>query len=1672
MDVPKLVYYHQQRQENTTWCLTHDIVREIHKVRQDVLTTLLTNHHNATTYIQVERKATAKTSHRAESSDERVNHHSIWIPPWWTSPVWTTPTQGNKVINLPDAKHRTTNIAAYPVGEQSSQHHPESLNTKTTFNPKESCKVNIPRGVNKANVSRLIKHLNEHAQLSLEALETRKGKLEEYYQAFTKVQSEIEDLAEEVSLDADQDLEREQFDEIYYECSDLISHKLRELHPINNQSTADISQATSTASNSKVIIQQNTLLPKIEIRPFDGNPIEWHSFHDTFQSLVHTDAQIPAVQKFYLLKNSLRGSVATIIESLNASEENYLVAWEMLKQRCDKPRQIIQTHIKLLLELPEISKDSPLGLRTLKEKALMHVNALKALQVPVDSWDAILIYIIIQKLDKATRRTWERSLDNAQMPKFNELIAFLNKQERGDEIEECSTAKYKYNNPTITNRGTNRIEKLSGARGQAYVNRRALTIPHNITLADPEFDKPAEIDALIGTTLFYKLLSIGQISLSNNANAVLQKTLLGWIVAGEVGNPERVAITKSCHLITAVDKQLTRFWEVEEVPTNKHLSNEELTCERFYVDSTIRGSDGRYTVRLPFNDQKGMLGDSYKMALRRFYSLEQKLAKDRILKQQYSEFLREYHDLGHMKEITRDNVKFEGYYIPHHAVVKEANLSTKVRVVFDASAKSTTNIALNDTLMVGPTIQRELVFTIMKFRLHNVVLAADVQKMYRQVKVNNYDAVYQKILWRDNEHDALRVFKLTTVTQGTAPAPFLATRTLQQLAEDESKHFPLAAVSLKNDFYVDDLLTGTSSVERAVELKNQLIKLLRRGGFEFHKWASNKHELAVESNNDNHVQNVCLNTNDQTRKLLGIYWDSIEDTIMYVIKPFDKDERPTKRSILSQIAHLFDPLGLLGPVIILAKLIMQELWKANLNWDESIPQSLHKKWTNLKEALPTLSQFKVVRQIALADVVSYQLHGFCDASEQAYGACIYLRSIDKFNKCSVQLVCAKSRVAPVKTITVPRLELCAAHLLTKLLKAVSEALQISYDKIKLWSDSTITLHWIKASPHTLKTFVANRVAEIQANSNPDDWNHIATDENPADYISRGQAPVKFLSNTHWLHGPAWLSQDESRWNIKELSSITVPDQRITTTLTVTGQVTESPGRAEQDNTEGNDTFERFSSIHKLNRFVALCRRAIANRKLENKVKGNYSVEELQNAHHQIIRVVQQKSFSRDIQRLKEGREVHPKSELLCLTPFLDVDGIIRVGGRLTHAAISYSRKYPIVLPRNHHITKLIISKEHIRNWHAGMQATLNSVRNNYWPIDGKNSTRHIIRKCIRCHRVNPKLPIYVMGDLPKNRVIQSRPFECVGLDYCGPFLLKEKKFRNKGKLKAYVAIFVCFATRAVHMELVTDLTTDTCLEAVKRFCARRGKPNHIYSDNATNFVGAKNEILKIRAFFLSEENQSTLTHSLLNDEINWHFIPPRSPHFGGLWEAAVKSFKQHLYRTVGDAMFTYEQFNTFIIEIESILNSRPLTSISSDPNDLTALTPAHFLIGGSLINIPEIDLRSVPTNRLSIWQHIHKLKQHFWQRWHKEYLNELRTRKKWHLGNGTEITVGKMVTIKEDNLPPMHWSIGRIIAVHSGTDNVVRVATVKTPTGVYKRSITKLAPLPIDNPTDNASILP
>ncbi|XP_058810349.1 uncharacterized protein LOC131675397 [Phymastichus coffea] len=424
---------------------------------------------------------------------------------------------------------------------------------------------------------------------------------------------------------------------------------------------------------------------------------------------------------------------------------------------------------------------------------------------------------------------------------------------------------------------------------------------------------------------------------------------------------------------------------------------------------------------------------------------------------------------------------------------------------------------------------------------------------------------------------------------------------------------------------------------------------------------------------------------------------------------------------------------------------------------------------------------------------------------------------------------------------------------------------------------------------------------------------------------------------------------------------------------------------------------------------------------------------MEKAEIQIFTMVQLECFPKEINLLKTALESSPGNYAVPfrkstkfdeLNPFIGEDDLIRVGGRLKKAKLIYVTKHPILLPSNHHVTDLIIRDLHENNLHTGIQSTLYLLRQRFWILNGKNQIRGIIHRCIECIRQSPNMMHAKMADLPESRVTQSLPFNHTGLDFFGPILIKEKKDRNRSFIKSYGCVFVCMASKAVHIELVSDLSSEGFLAALRRFVSRRGVPSHIFSDNGTNFVGANRELLEIYKLFKTDEFKKDIRSYTLTKRIEWHFNPPLSPHFGGLWEAAIKSFKHHLRRVLKDQKLTYEQLNTLLIEIEAILNSRPLCSISSDPNDPLAITPAHLLIGRIFSFLPEQNLVEVPDNRLSTYKFITKARQDFWNRWHKEYLNELQTRQKWHESTAV-LKPGSVVILMEDNLGCARWPLGR-----------------------------------------------
>uniref|UniRef100_UPI001439C39A uncharacterized protein LOC117162199 n=1 Tax=Bombus vancouverensis nearcticus TaxID=2705178 RepID=UPI001439C39A len=889
------------------------------------------------------------------------------------------------------------------------------------------------------------------------------------------------------------------------------------------------------------------------------------------------------------------------------------------------------------------------------------------------------------------------------------------------------------------------------------IDRSTLEIPKNLKLADPRFHLPAPIDVLLSSGSTLASMCVGQVNLTqpDEPGLRLQKTRFGWTSRG----------------------------------FGKLMKDPQLNISQRQIDDAKNTS--KPTPDAPAKDDTSSL-----------YLSTISFSPSDPLKR-----WREYLALGHMTKVNDNHSDDNGYYLPHHGVTKASSQTTKLRVVFDGSAPSTTGTSLNDTLHTGPKLQEDLF------------------------------------------------------------SPYLAIRCLKQLAEDEGHRFPRAAQVLQRDFYVDDALTGAETKDEALTLRTDLTNLLQLAGLNIRKWASNDndllHGLSLEETNHQHFLG-----DSQTLKTLGVFWNSSDDSILYSVEVKPTPSRVTKRIISSEIAKIYDPLGLLAPVIVRAKMLLQRIWSSKIDWDESLPIELHIEWERYYAQLPLLNNVRFPRKAIIESAIEIGLHGFCDASEKAYGACVYLRTLNTNGRVWTQLLTAKSKVAPLKCQTIPRLELSGALLLTSLMSTVQQALSHKITRTIYWTDSTIVLHWLNTSPHTLKTFVANRVSEIQTKTSIRDWRHVPTDDNPADLISRGQTPEEFLRPTIWQHGPAWLYQSEGYWPTWELTpQIELPEQK--------GAICLSANPADYS------LLQRYSSWPKLIRIIARCLRW----KQKKNRAAPLTVTELRITHNKLIKLLQNIHLSEEIRTLQKDRNAAIKGELTRLNPFIDKEGILRVGGRLSHSSMTFAQKHPIVLPKSS-VTTRIIEHEHKIHMHSGTQATLYAVRQRYWPVDGRSQVWRAIKGCVRCCRAQPPPVEYVMGNLPEARVTESRPFTNVGVDYCGPFHIKEKRDRNRRQIKVYVAIFVCLAIKAVHIELVDDLTSEAFIAALRRFIARRGYCSTIHSDNGTNFRGASNELRELHDLLQSDDHKEKVTAFLADKQIEWRFIPPHSPHFGGLWEAA------------------------------------------------------------------------------------------------------------------------------------------------------------------------------------------
>ena len=1685
------------------------------------------------------------------------------------------------------------------------------------------------RSIAKGNVSRIKKILEERGtSLSQIDLECRLDILNSYIRQLMAYQTEVEKLCPS-------DTKRDELEEVCIGAKSLLISMLGNRRRESTVHETTLNIPAMTPSNR---------LPSLKIPKFSGKYAEYTNFISTFKSLVDSEESLSTIEKFNHLVSCLTDDALRTVKAFQINDENYPHALARLAERYDNKCLIFQDLILTLFNLQKIQKPSATALRHVVDTVSAVLDSLSHLGTDKEITHALVINLVLSKVDSLTKTKWEEQLNFTTLPNWSDCTKVLirrcqyleiSDQNKHDNIENakknsnfrekrqpqhtlnctqiskqclycssneheiidclqfkslnveqrfnysksnsicinclkkghsaskcrgqrCSACQRPHNillhrfdskqiqnsehskdpqaantlhtlnnsnqtllatavvqirnkfgsyimarvlldsgsqvnlitedlaqklclkrkpeNINIIGVGKNEskiahsvetfvksrvtnyefstkfyvIRSISGCHPDTNFKKEILKIPDNIPLADPSFNHAQKIDLLLGAENFYELQSIGQIKLGNLLPTI-QKTLLGWVISGKISindNPNSIA----CNLASTSDSDLAlndlvqQFWKLEEIPKRTLYSAENLACEKHFSDNVRRLPNGKFEVKLPFKSDPSILGESFSTAKRRFLSLERRLSKNPEHQIMYNSFMNEYLALGHMSPTNDKIPNSSHYFIPHQCVLRPQSTTTKMRVVFDASSLSSTHISLNETLMVGPTIQNDLFFTILKFRLHRFAITADVCKMYRQVQVAESDRKYQLIVWRENPTQPLHIFQLNTVTYGTSPAPFLAIRCLKAISDEFKEKFPIAAKVIESDFYVDDLLSGADDINSLHQLRTEITQILDSCGFKLAKWFSNHTNYQSES--DEKLLGI---DSTESTKTLGIFWKPLNDLFYFKLEDTYSSLQVTKRNILSVTSRLFDPLGLLGPIIIKPKILIQELWLNQLDWDETIPQHLNEVWQNFINTLSKINLISIPRFVGTTKHSKIEIHGFADASMRAYGCAIYVRC-ENSSGISVQLLTAKSKVAPTQTRTVPRLELCAAHLLAKLWNSIKPHFHFHIENIIFWSDSEITLHWLRNHPSSLSVFVGNRIAEIQEWSESVSWRHVPTRENPADLISRG-CEIEELLNSIWFCGPKFLYKDSSEWPNntnyclpKEISSL---EKRKTQFSMVVSK--------------DNENFlikiiEKYSSVQKLIRVFAYIFRFLYPIKLQSNV---FSPIELEYAFLKIVEILQKSEFETEIKLLKEKQPL--KSQMRNLCPFLheyEFSGhnlcLLRVGGRLLNAPLDFNAKFPLILSKNSHFCQIYVRHLHISNCHVGPKGLVALLRQKIWIVNAKEIARKIVRTCVNCFKFKPQFLSQLMGNLPEDRFVGNRAFLICGVDFCGP-IYTTLRIRGKQPIKTYIAVFVCFATKAVHLEAVNELSTDAFLCTLNRFIGRRGLPRKIWCDNGRNFVGSAN---LLSGQILGAKDQEKIQQSSAQRGIDFQFIPPRAPNFGGLWEAAVKSAKYLLLRATANANLTYEDLTTVLVDIEAILNSRPIGMMTDDPSDGECLTPGHFLIGTSMKAIPTIQEPQLNLNLVKRYQMLSCLRDRFWRSWLQDYVLEQQQRTKW-VQTSKNVQPGTLVMIHEDNIAPQKWLVGKIVKTISGSDGQVRVAEILTKMGLCKRPIRKLAPLPI-----------
>ncbi|XP_067270804.1 uncharacterized protein [Pseudorasbora parva] len=1172
---------------------------------------------------------------------------------------------------------------------------------------------------------------------------------------------------------------------------------------------------------------------------------------------------------------------------------------------------------------------------------------------------------------------------------------------------------------------------------------------------------------LIGSDMPHLLTPTQPVRRGTLGGPVAICTRLGWVLQGPMCPIQPPRGQQQClHIMTSPPRDelyqhVERLWQIDTLPYNEKLitrSKQDQHCYNLLQSATVRvnvDSVQRYATPLLRRTPITLLRTGKEAVLPSLRNIERKLAKNPEQAQTYCSEIQKLESAGYIAKISSEEAdrSTESWFIPHHMV----HHNGKDRIVFNCSFQYHGQ-SLNEQLLPGPTLGPSLLGVILRFRQHAIAVSGDIKGMFHQVRLLAGDKSVLRFIWRNMDREAdPDIYEWQVLPFGTTCSPCCAIYALQFHAQEHKDTMAGLVDIVENSFYVDNCLHSTTDQGEAKAIIDGLRQSLLKGGFEIRQWACNipsvLRHLPSEARSASSECWLSQSSTDMQEPTLGLQWNCLDDTLGYKNR-LAEPVQPTMRNLYKTLASQYDPLGFIIPFTTRAKTLIQDLWKQNLSWDDPIePLYLREKWSMWVAELSSITELQFPRHYAFGgdDTPSTvrELHVFCDASERVYGSVAYLRSTDESEKVHIAFVLARSRVAPRKCLSMPRLELCAALSGAQLAKVIQTELTIPIHQVTYWTDSTTVLHWLISESCRYKVFVGSRVAEIQTLTDVTRWRYVDSARNPADHITRGLTLATLAGPHQWRSGPSFLTESQDMWPLTPNTDIE-PDLCEMKRASFMGAITVIRHSVPSD-------LSQFRTWKELVQVTVESAEGAANTDTPCEASKYIQAEKL------LLAQAQLDSFPDEFRALKAGQSIPPDSRLSSLAPEYDKDTeLIRVGGRLRRAETLDSEIiHPIVLDPQHHITKLLIQDVDQQLHHPGAERVLAELRRRYWVLRGREAVRKHQHSCQDCQfwRAKPQTP--QMADLPPCRLrLFKPPFYSTGTDCFGPFHVKIGRRQEK----RWGILYKCLTTRCLHLDLLEHLDTDAFLLSLRRFIARRGKPFEILCDNGTNFTGGDHELKDTFSRMAPE-----LQVQLAKQQIQFRFNPPSAPHFGGTWEREVKSIKTALRVILREQSVPEPVMQTLLVEVEGILNSKPLGYVSSDIADLDPVTPNLLLMGRHDASLPQVLYDSNELLGKRRWRHSQVLADQFWSAFIRCYLPELQGRPKWRT-DGKEIAVGQVVLLIDHQLPRALWPVGTVTETYAGADGRIRTAKVQVRDKMYTRPVVKLIQLPqMTDDTDSSN---